>query len=173
MTSAKSMSIFKDWSAYAAAVIARLKVLAPYALIELVLPGGSVMALLLWLYRRRQSGVGVGELPVRQPRHSAGSKPTTWRSESVQGTELVPVKIAKIGEIKLTRAAFAHARGAFAGSPAGSKASRMPCICLSGRCSSKTDRHAIGARRVLAINGFCDGENAARRSIKDPVPIDS
>ena len=26
---------------------------APYALIELSLPGGSVIALLLWLYRRR------------------------------------------------------------------------------------------------------------------------
>src|SRR6202034_3587765 len=38
----------------------RLKALAPYALIELVLPGGSVMALLLWLYRRRKNGVGFG-----------------------------------------------------------------------------------------------------------------
>jgi hypothetical protein len=27
---------------------------APYALMELVLPGGSVMALLLWLYRRQR-----------------------------------------------------------------------------------------------------------------------
>jgi len=68
MTSANSMSILKganwrdarwtlalrNWGGYAAAVIVRLKVLAPYALIELVLPGGSVMALLLWLYRRRQ-----------------------------------------------------------------------------------------------------------------------
>lgn len=50
---------------YAAVVIAKLKVLAPYALIELVLPGGSVMALLLWLYRRRKNGVGFGRMPVR------------------------------------------------------------------------------------------------------------
>lgn len=35
-----------------------------YALIELVLPGGSVMALLLWLYRRRKNGVGFGRLPA-------------------------------------------------------------------------------------------------------------
>ena len=61
------MSIFKDWSAYAAAVIARLKVLAPYALIELVLPGGSVMALLLWLYRRRKSEAHAGQLSVKLP----------------------------------------------------------------------------------------------------------
>jgi hypothetical protein len=96
MTAANSMSILKGtnwrdgrwaftlriWSAYAAAVIVRLKAVAPYALMELVLPGGSVMALLLWLYRRRNNGVG-----------------KTWRSDSVQGAELVPVKIAKIGQI--------------------------------------------------------------------------
>jgi hypothetical protein len=55
----------RNWGGYAAAVIVRLKVLAPYALIELVLPGGSVMALLLWLYRRRKRGVGFGRFPVR------------------------------------------------------------------------------------------------------------
>jgi hypothetical protein len=76
MTSANSMSILKganwrdarwvptlrNWGSYAAAVMVRLKALAPYALIELVLPGGSVMALLLWLYRRRKNGVGFGRL---------------------------------------------------------------------------------------------------------------
>jgi hypothetical protein len=35
------------------------------AMIELILPGGSVMALLLWLYRRRKSGVGFAQFPVR------------------------------------------------------------------------------------------------------------
>jgi len=40
--------------ACAAAVVAKLRDLAPYAAIELVLPGGSLMALLLWLYRRRK-----------------------------------------------------------------------------------------------------------------------
>jgi hypothetical protein len=35
-------------------VIVKLRVLAPYALIEVVLPGGSVMAVLLWLYRRQK-----------------------------------------------------------------------------------------------------------------------
>jgi hypothetical protein len=79
MTSANSMSILKganwrdarwtlalrNWGGYVAVVIVRFKALAPYALIELVLPGGSVMALLLWLYRRRKNGVGFGQLPVR------------------------------------------------------------------------------------------------------------
>ena len=43
--------------AYAAAAMAKLRVLAPYAVIELVLPGGSLMALLLWLYRRHGAGL--------------------------------------------------------------------------------------------------------------------
>jgi hypothetical protein len=38
--------------AYAAAVFAKIRDLAPYAAIELILPGGSLLALLLWLYRR-------------------------------------------------------------------------------------------------------------------------
>jgi hypothetical protein len=39
---------------YAATVVAKLRELAPYAAIELVLPGGSLLALLLWLYRRQK-----------------------------------------------------------------------------------------------------------------------
>jgi hypothetical protein len=79
MTAANTMSILKGanwrdarwtlglrkWGGHAVAVIVRFKALAPYALIELVLPGGSVMALLLWLYRRRKNGVGFGRLPVK------------------------------------------------------------------------------------------------------------
>jgi hypothetical protein len=40
--------------AWTTMVFARLKVLAPYAMIELLLPGGSVLALTLWFYRRRK-----------------------------------------------------------------------------------------------------------------------
>src|SRR5882757_2366300 len=40
--------------AFVAAIVPKLRDLAPYALMELVLPGGSVMALLLWLYRRER-----------------------------------------------------------------------------------------------------------------------
>jgi hypothetical protein len=41
------------WSGDRAAVVARLRDLAPYAAI-LLLPGGSLMALLLWLYHRQK-----------------------------------------------------------------------------------------------------------------------
>jgi len=42
----------RNLGAHARSVVAKLKDLAPYAAIELILPGGSVLALLLWLYRR-------------------------------------------------------------------------------------------------------------------------
>jgi hypothetical protein len=43
----------RRWSALTAAVVAKLREFAPYAAM-LVLPGGSVMALLLLLYRRQK-----------------------------------------------------------------------------------------------------------------------
>jgi hypothetical protein len=43
------------WRAHTAAVVAKLREFAPYAAIELVMPGGSLMALLLWLYRRQKN----------------------------------------------------------------------------------------------------------------------
>jgi hypothetical protein len=43
---------------HAAAVVAKLGELAPYAAIELLVPGGSLVALLLWLRRRRKSAAG-------------------------------------------------------------------------------------------------------------------
>jgi hypothetical protein len=82
MTSANSMSILKDcaiwctarWTyalrnvgIHTAAAMERLKTLAPYALIELILPGGSVMALLLWLYRRRKDGLGYETVTDPEP----------------------------------------------------------------------------------------------------------
>jgi hypothetical protein len=51
---ARSTSVALKLRADTKAIIPKLMGLAPYALIELVLPGGSVMALLLWLYRRRK-----------------------------------------------------------------------------------------------------------------------
>ncbi|MGC1523848.1 MAG: hypothetical protein WA803_20070 [Steroidobacteraceae bacterium] len=48
----KSALEWRTLAAHAVAAAAKLKDLAPYALMELVLPGGSLMALLLWLYRR-------------------------------------------------------------------------------------------------------------------------
>ncbi len=40
--------------------IALIRTLGPYALIELVLPAGSLIVVLLWLYRRSISGKGAG-----------------------------------------------------------------------------------------------------------------
>jgi hypothetical protein len=54
--------VLRDWGARRGAAFAHIKALAPYALIELILPGGSVMALLLWLYRRRKNGARSGHL---------------------------------------------------------------------------------------------------------------
>ena len=58
---ARWSAALRNWIRYVAAGVVRFKSLAPYALIELILPGGSVMALLLWLYRRRRNGVGFRE----------------------------------------------------------------------------------------------------------------
>jgi uncharacterized membrane protein len=41
-----------DIAARIGGIVAVLKDFAPYAAVELILPGGSVLALLLWLYRR-------------------------------------------------------------------------------------------------------------------------
>ena len=46
--------------------VALLRRLGPYAAIELLLPGGSVLALLLWLYRRRQSRPLALSVPRRE-----------------------------------------------------------------------------------------------------------
>lgn len=40
--------------AWGAIALAKLKNLAPYALMEILLPGGSVLALTLWFYRRHK-----------------------------------------------------------------------------------------------------------------------
>jgi hypothetical protein len=48
---ASARSTIVGWAARGVALV---RSLGPYAAIELLLPGGSVLALLLWLYRRRQ-----------------------------------------------------------------------------------------------------------------------
>jgi hypothetical protein len=48
------MPASRKLSTWATPAIAIFKELAPYAAIELLLPGGSFMALTLWFYRRRK-----------------------------------------------------------------------------------------------------------------------
>jgi hypothetical protein len=43
------------WAAWMALAVAGLKEVGPYVAIEIILPGGTLIALLLWLYRRRQA----------------------------------------------------------------------------------------------------------------------
>ncbi len=45
-------------------IVGKLRAVAPYALIELILPGGSVMALLLWLYRRRKRAPALAAVEI-------------------------------------------------------------------------------------------------------------
>ena len=49
---ARKRAVPRTWNACTTAAIAKLRRLAPYVAIELIMPGGSMMALLLWLYRR-------------------------------------------------------------------------------------------------------------------------
>ena len=53
VSNARRTALARNLRAYTAIVVSRIRAVAPYALMELVLPGGSVMALLLWLYRRQ------------------------------------------------------------------------------------------------------------------------
>ena len=97
MFSANAKSILKGWAGDAVAVLVRLKALAPYALIELVLPGGSLVALGLWLYRRRKDRAGIGARASRfssvlkwaDPLHSIGlapGAPIPWAILSASNT---------------------------------------------------------------------------------------
>jgi hypothetical protein len=45
---------FKSYAPRIRAMWEALKEFAPYAAIELLLPGGSILAILCWLYRKRQ-----------------------------------------------------------------------------------------------------------------------
>jgi hypothetical protein len=58
----------RKWSAHTAAVVAKLREFAPYAAIELVMPGGSLMALGLWLYRKQGRLRSVHARPAQPPR---------------------------------------------------------------------------------------------------------
>ena len=55
--------LVRDFEARGAPALARaltaLRALAPYAAIELLLPGGSLVALVLWLYRRYKKATPV------------------------------------------------------------------------------------------------------------------
>jgi len=41
-----------------------LSKLGPYLLLEILLPGGTLIALLLFLYQRKQLGEGAADMPI-------------------------------------------------------------------------------------------------------------
>jgi hypothetical protein len=51
---AQQRAVPRTVGAHTAAIVAKLREFAPYAAMELVLPGGSLMAVGLWLYRRQK-----------------------------------------------------------------------------------------------------------------------
>ena len=53
----------------------RLKRVSPYFLLELLLPGGSVFALLLWMHRRRKNGTAANEIGADTNPGQAGRVP--------------------------------------------------------------------------------------------------
>lgn len=54
-------TVTPTWVRHRVAVAARLRELAPYAAL-LALPGGSLMALLLWVYRRHRNAADGGDV---------------------------------------------------------------------------------------------------------------
>jgi NodT family efflux transporter outer membrane factor (OMF) lipoprotein len=58
--------------------VALVKTLGPYAVLELVLPGGTLVALLLWLYRHRRRQEPAGGAGGRAASHSAGRPSRAW-----------------------------------------------------------------------------------------------
>jgi hypothetical protein len=50
----KRSRVLQTLRKFSRVVVAKLRDLAPYAAMELILPGGSLMALLVWFDRRRK-----------------------------------------------------------------------------------------------------------------------
>jgi hypothetical protein len=67
---AQRATAVKPWAGWMGRGVVGLREFAPYAAIELLLPGGSLMALLLWFYRRRKmtkTREGRCDVPVAPP----------------------------------------------------------------------------------------------------------
>ena len=59
--------------------LAFLKELGPYAAVELILPGGTLIAIGLWLYARHKAGKPL--LPFSLRRRPAANQPTTGQEQ--------------------------------------------------------------------------------------------
>jgi len=89
----------------------------------------------------------------------------------MKGAELVPGRIAQIGEIHLTQAAFAHSRGFFAGRSPVRHPSRVPRIhcgrIRDGKPDSTADllcENTAGSENWVETNGVAAGSLSWRGS---------
>lgn len=62
-----------------------LKTFGPYAILEFVLPGGTLIAVLLWLYRHRHSPVSAEGTAGQRPVRSSGRSALPWPQLLVAG----------------------------------------------------------------------------------------
>lgn len=62
-----------------------LKTFGPYAILEFVLPGGTLIAVLLWLYRHRHSPVSAEGTAGQRPMRSSGRSALPWPQLLVAG----------------------------------------------------------------------------------------
>lgn len=62
-----------------------LRTFGPYAILEFVLPGGTLIAVLLWLYRHRHSQGSVEATAGRRPGPSSGRRAFSWPQVLVAG----------------------------------------------------------------------------------------
>jgi len=62
-----------------------LKTFGPYAILEFVLPGGTLIAVLLWLYRHRHSQVSAEGTAGQRPIRSSGRSALAWPQMLVAG----------------------------------------------------------------------------------------
>jgi hypothetical protein len=75
---------FADWLARG---VVAVRAIGPYAAIELLLPGGTLFAFLLWLYRQHQRGEPLWPLiarPLRRLRLGARRITTTCSPATVK-----------------------------------------------------------------------------------------
>src|SRR5690242_16869676 len=71
VTPAVSLALWTWASRWAVRGWTGIRALAPYAAIEILLPGGTLLALLYWLYRRHRQA-SIGSATFRLPRTCSG-----------------------------------------------------------------------------------------------------
>src|SRR4051794_394373 len=90
----------------------------------------------------------------------------------MQGTELVAVGIAQIGDIEFHAAAFAYPRRVFAGLAAMRDAGGVKRVGGFRRIGGKADGAAIGKGRRLAVDRLRHREGAGLAPVENAMAVD-